>query len=69
MFNVKGKLSPLYIGFFMIVVRVGKLAYRLDLRELYAKCVPYLVRHITMEQIIIYQDLAFESHPVRIIER
>ena len=32
-FNIKGKLSPTYIGPFMIVARVGKLAYRLDLPE------------------------------------
>jgi hypothetical protein len=32
-FNIKGKLSPLYIGPFMIVARVGKLAYRLEIHK------------------------------------
>jgi hypothetical protein len=31
--NIKEKLSPRYIGPFMIVERVGKLAYRLELPE------------------------------------
>jgi hypothetical protein len=32
-FNIKGKLSPRYIGPFMIVARVGKLVHQLQLPE------------------------------------
>jgi hypothetical protein len=32
-FNIKGKLSPRYIGPLMIVARVGKLAYQFELPE------------------------------------
>jgi hypothetical protein len=32
-FNIKGKLTPRYIGPFMIVARVRKLAYQLELPE------------------------------------
>ena len=32
-FGTKGKLSPRFIGLFVIKERVGKLAYRLELPE------------------------------------
>jgi hypothetical protein len=79
-FNIKGKLSPRYIGPFMIVARVGKLAYRLELPEsmkgvhnvfhvsMLRKHFRDPERQITMEPITIEQDLTFEVRPVRILE-
>jgi hypothetical protein len=79
-FNIKGKLSPRYIGPFVIVARVGKLAYRLELPEsmkgvhnvfhvsMLRKYFRDPERQITMEPIVIEQDLTFEVRPVRILE-
>ena len=72
-FNIKGKLSPRYIGPFMIVARVGKLAYRLELPEsmkgvhnvfhvsMLQKKFRDPERQITMEPITIEQDLDRKS--------
>jgi hypothetical protein len=44
-FGVKGKLSPRYIGPYLIIARVGSLAYRLQLPESMARVHP--VFHIS----------------------
>jgi hypothetical protein len=79
-FNIKGKLSPQYIGPFKILARVGKLAYRLELPEsmkgvhnvfyvsMLRKYFRDPERQITLEPVTIEQDLTFEAHPVRILE-
>lgn len=79
-FNIKGKLSPRYIGPFMIVERVGKLAYRLELPEtmkgvhnvfhvsMLRKHFRDTERQITMEPFTIEQDLTFEVRPMRILD-
>jgi ribosomal protein L21E len=79
-FNIKGKLSPRYIGPFKIVARVGKLAYRLELPEsmkgvhnvfyisMLRKYFRDPERQMTLEPIMIEQDLTFEARPVRILE-
>jgi hypothetical protein len=78
-FNIKGKLSPRYIGPFKILARVGKLAYRLELPEsmesvhnvfyisMLRKYFRDPERQMTMEPITIEQDLTFEARPVRIL--
>jgi hypothetical protein len=80
-FNIKGKLSPRYIGPFKIVARVGKLAYRLELPEsmkgvhnvfyisMLRKYFRDPERQVTLEPIMIEQDLTFEARPVRILEK
>ena len=79
-FSTKGKLSPRFIGPFVIKERVGKLAYRLELPEsmrgvhdvFHVSMLRRYLRdpehHITVEPVTIEQDLSFESRPVRILE-
>ena len=79
-FGIRGKLSPRYIGPYMITARVGALAYHLQLLELMSGVHP--VFHVSMlrkylmdpeqkmdaEPLIIQQDLTMECHPVRILD-
>jgi hypothetical protein len=79
-FGIKGKLSPRYIGPYLITTRVGSLAYRLQLPESMAGVHP--VFHISMlrkyirdpelkikvDPIIIQQDLTIDAQPVHILE-
>ena len=79
-FGTKGKLSPRFIGPFVVKERVGKLAYRLELPEsmrgvhdvFHVSMLRRYLRdpehHITVEPITIEQDLSLESRPVRILE-
>jgi hypothetical protein len=75
-FGIKGKLSPRYIGPYLITARVGSLAYRLQLPESMAGVHP--VFHVSMlrkyirdpelkieaDPIIIQQDLTIDAQPV-----
>jgi hypothetical protein len=79
-FGIKGKLSPRYIGPYLIIARVGSLAYRLQLPESRAGVNP--VFHVSMlrkyirdielkievDPIIIQQDLTVDAEPVRVLE-
>jgi hypothetical protein len=79
-FGTKGKLSPRYIGPYVIIARVGALAYRLQLPESMAGV--HLVFHVSMlrkylkdpeqtmeaESVNIEQDLTVKYHPVQILE-
>ena len=79
-FGTKGKLSPRYIGPFLVKERVGKLAYQLELPEsmrgvhdvfhvsMLKKYLRDPEHHIIVEPVTIEQDLLFESRPVRILE-
>ena len=79
-FNTKEKLSPRFIGPFVIKERVGKLGYQLELPEsmrgvhdvLHVSMLRKYLRdpkhHITVEPVTIEQDLSLESRPVRILE-
>ncbi|WVZ96328.1 hypothetical protein U9M48_041983 [Paspalum notatum var. saurae] len=79
-FGTKGKLSPRYIGPFLIIARVGKLAYRLELPEsmkgvhnvfhvsMLRKYLRDPEHHINLEPVTIEQDLTFEARPVKILE-
>jgi hypothetical protein len=80
-FNIKGGLSLWYIKTVMIVARVAKLVYWLELPESMKVVhivfhVPMLrkhfrdpVRQITMKPIKREQDLTFEVCPVMILEK
>jgi hypothetical protein len=79
-FGIKGKLSPRYIGPYLITTRVGSLAYHLQLPESMAGVHP--VFHVSMlrkyirdielkievDPIIIQQDLTVDAEPVRVLE-
>jgi hypothetical protein len=79
-FSIKGKLSPRYIGPYLITARVGSIAYRLQLPESIARVHP--VFHVSMlrkyirdpelkidaDPIIIQQDLTIDAQPVRVLE-
>ena len=80
-FGKRGKLSPLYIGPFEIVERVGPVAYRLDLPEELSRV--HNVFHISMlrkyipdpshvleaPEIELRDDLSYEEQPVQILGR
>ena len=79
-FGIKGKLSPRYIGPYLITARVGSLAYRLQLPESMAGVHPVFyismlrkyIRDpelkIEVNPIIIQQDLTIDAQPVRVLE-
>jgi hypothetical protein len=78
--GIKGKLSPRYIGPYLITTRVVSLAYRLQLPESMARV--HSVFHVSMlrqyirdpelkieaDPIIIQQDLTIDAQPVRVLE-
>jgi hypothetical protein len=79
-FGATGKLSLRYIGPFVIIARVGSLAYHLQLPEsmkgvhnvfhvsMLRKYLPDLEHKIDLESITVQQDLTLECRPVRILE-
>jgi hypothetical protein len=79
-FGIKGKLSPRYIGSYLITAQVGSLAYRIQLPESMAgvhpvfhisilrKYIRDLELKIEVDPIIIQQDLTIDAQPVRVLE-
>jgi hypothetical protein len=79
-FGIKGKLSPRYIGPYLITTRVGSLAYHLQLPESMAgvhpvfhvsilrKYIRYPELKIEADPIIIQQGLTIDAQPVRVLE-
>ena len=79
-FGTTGKLSPRYIGLFVIIVRVGSLAYHLQLPESLKGV--HNVFHVSMlrtylrdpehkidlEPIVVEPNLTVECNPVRILD-
>ena len=79
-FNMKGKLSPRYIGPFKILERRGEVAYQLELPESLLgvhdvfhvfqlkKCLRIPEEQIPLEELMVKEDLTYEEFPVRILE-
>ncbi|XP_073313477.1 uncharacterized protein [Primulina huaijiensis] len=80
-FSHKGKLAPRYIGLYVIVERIGTLAYRLDLPHSWSLI--YNVFHVSMlrkyepdpshilnvEDVKLDSSLSYVEHPVQILDR
>jgi hypothetical protein len=79
-FGATRKLSMRYIGPFVIIARVGSLAYHLQFPDsmngvhnvfhisMLRKYLPDPEHEIDLESITVQQDLTLECHPVRILE-
>ena len=80
-FGKNGKLSLIYISPYVILKRVGKLAYRLDLLPelsqlhnmlhicMLRKYVPSSSHVIRLEQVEIQKDLTYSAKLVQILDR
>jgi hypothetical protein len=80
-FGKRGKLSPRYIGPYMITERVGNVAYRLELPSEFSQV--HDVFHVSMlrkyvadpshilesQPVSLREDLAYEEEPVQILDR
>jgi hypothetical protein len=79
-FKVKGKLSPRFIGPFLIVKRVGEVAYQLELPDHLAdvhdvfhvsqlkKCLRVPEEQLPMEDLSVQDDLTYTKYPIKILD-
>jgi hypothetical protein len=79
-FKVKGKLSPRYIGPFLIFRRVGEMAYQLELPDNLSdvhnvfhvsqlkKCLRVPEEQLPMEELSVQGDLTYTEYPVKILD-
>jgi hypothetical protein len=79
-FKVKGKLSPRFIGPFLILKRVGEVAYQLELPDHLAdvhdvfhvsqlkKCLRVPEEQLPMEDLSIQEDLTYTEYPIKILD-
>jgi hypothetical protein len=79
-FKVKGKLSPRYIGPFLIFRRVGEMAYQLELPATLSdvhnvfhvsqlkKCLRVPEEPLPMEELSVQGDLTYTEYPIKILD-
>jgi hypothetical protein len=78
-FGIKGKLAPHYIGSFLVLARLGNMAYRLELPPAMAgvhnvfhvsqlkKCLRPPVNVIVDDVTSLDADLSYPEHPMKIL--
>jgi hypothetical protein len=79
-FKVKGKLSPRYIGPFLIFRQVGEMAYQLELLDNLSgvhnvfhvyqlkKCLRIPEEQLPMEELSVQGDLTYTEYPIKILD-
>jgi hypothetical protein len=79
-FKVKGKLSPRFIGPFLILKRVGEVAYQLELLDHLSdvhglfhvsqlkKCLRVPEEQLPMEDLSVQDDLTYAEYPIKILD-
>jgi hypothetical protein len=79
-FKVKGKLSPRFIGPFLILKRVGEVAYQLELPDHLSdvhdvfhvsqlkKCLRVPEEQLPMEDLSVQDDLTYAEYPIKIMD-
>jgi hypothetical protein len=79
-FGIKGKLAPHYIRPFLILARLGNMAYRLELPPTLAgvhnvfyvsqlkKCLKLPVDVVVNDVSPLDADLSYSEHPVKILD-
>jgi hypothetical protein len=79
-FKVKGKLSPRYIGPFLIFRWVGEMAYQLELPDSLSdvhnvfhvsqlkKCLRVPEEQLPMEELSVQGDLTYTEYPIKILD-
>jgi hypothetical protein len=79
-FNVKGKLSPHFIGPFRVFRRVGGMTYQLELPDNISyvhdvfhvsqlkKCLRVPKEQLPMEDLSVQEDLTYAEYPIKILD-
>jgi hypothetical protein len=79
-FKVKGKLSPRFIGPFIVFRRVGEMAYQLELPDNLSdvhnvfhvsqlkKCLCIPEEQLPMEELSVQGDLTYTEYPIKILD-
>jgi hypothetical protein len=79
-FNIKGKLSPHFIGPFGVFRRVGEMAYQLELPDNLSdvhnvfhvsrlkKCLRVHEEQLPMEDLSVQDDLTYAEYPIKILD-
>jgi hypothetical protein len=79
-FRVKGKLSPRFIGPFIVFRRVGEMAYQLELHDNLSnvhnvfhvsqlkKCLCVPEEQLPMEELSVQGDLTYTEYPIKILD-